>query len=81
MIGCREEPSPPRLGFLRPLNGSSLPLRPETLRRVALDDVAGHRDAFAAGLVGAGLDEERRVVYRAPVRVAAAVAGAGQRAA
>ncbi|HKY94574.1 MAG TPA: hypothetical protein VJL84_04680, partial [Kiloniellales bacterium] len=81
MIGCRDEPPPPRLGFLKPLNGSSLPLRPETVRRVACHDIDGHRAAFRAGLIGAGFDGEERVLYRAPVRAAAVAPGGTARAA
>jgi len=74
LVGCREEPGQARFGLLRPLNGASLALRPRTVERVALENLAGLQAALAQGLVGAALDGEARLLFREPVR-AGALAG------
>jgi hypothetical protein len=67
LVGCRAEPNP-RFGFLRPLHGTALPLRPQTVARVRLDDPVGLQAALAAGLVGAALEEGQRLLFRHPAQ-------------
>jgi hypothetical protein len=67
LVGFRQEPQL-RLGFLRPLGGASLALRPETQRRIELADRDGHAGALAEGLVGVALGSDGTLLYRLPVR-------------
>jgi len=67
LVGVRREPKL-RLGFLRPLGGASLALRPETERRVGPDDLDAHGAALAEGLVGVALGSDGALLYRRPIR-------------
>lgn len=68
LVGCRPEPAPARFGFLRPLNGASLPLRPGTVRRVHGDNLKDLQSALAVGLIGAALEPDGSLLFRASAR-------------